>query len=176
MIAIAKDTNYRVNDQIDRHGSCRLIDENGEQLGIFGVGAALERADEAGLDLVEISPNADPPVCRIMDYGKFKYERQKKEKENRKNSKGAALKEMKFRCRIGDGDYETKKKHIIRFLEGGSKVKITIMFRGREMSHPEMGIEILDRLAADLEDSAVVVSKPSMEGRNMLMTIAPKRD
>lgn len=174
MIAIAKDANYRVNEQIDRYGSCRLIDEDGEQLGIFGVGAALERAEEAGLDLVEISPNADPPVCRIMDYGKFKYERQKKEKENRKNSKVNAVKEMKFRCRIGDGDYETKKKHIIRFLESGSKVKITIMFRGREMSHPEMGIEILDRLSSDLEDVAVVVSKPSMEGRNMLMTIAPK--
>ena len=174
MIKISqKDSQYRVNDQIDRYGSCRLIDEEGNQLGIFGVAAALERAEEAGLDLVEISPNAEPPACRIMNYGKFKYERQKKEKENRKNAKAQQMKEMKFRCGIGSGDYETKKRHIIGFLNSGNKVRITIMFRGREMTHPELGIEILDKLSAELEDLANIVQKPKMEGRNMTMVIEP---
>jgi translation initiation factor IF-3 len=170
-----KDTQYRVNDQIDRYGSCRLIDDEGNQLGIFGVAAAIEKAEDAGLDLVEIAPNADPPVCRIMNYGKFKYERQKKEKENRKNSKAQQVKEMKFRCAIGAGDYETKKRRIVSFLESGNKVRITIMFKGREMSHPELGIEILDKLSTELEGLANIVQSPKLEGRNMTMIVEPQR-
>lgn len=168
-----KDTT-RINGEI-RAKECRLIDETGEQMGVVSVAYALETAEERGYDLVEIAPGSDPVVCRIMDYGKFKYEKQKKEKENKKNSKQQQLKEMKFRCGIGDGDYQTKKKHIARFLEQGSKVKITIMFRGREMSHADIGVELLDRLTRDLEGVADVVSAPNLEGRNMSMVIVPSK-
>ncbi len=134
-------------------------------MGLFGVRDALRIAGDQGLDLVEIAPNADPPVCKMLDYKKFKYEQDRKAK--------VEIKEMKFRPKIDVGDYETKKGHVIRFLKKGARVKITIMFRGREMAHPEQGRLVLDRLAADLKDVATVEQKPLMEGRNMHMTIVP---
>ena len=127
----------------------------------------------AGLDLVEIAPNSKPPVCRIMDYGKYRYEQEIKKKQARKNQSKIEIKEMKFRPKIDVGDYNTKKKHVERFLASGSKVKITIMFRGREMAHPDQGLGILERLADDLKDQAVIENAPKMEGRNMHMLIAP---
>ena len=168
-----KASELRINRDIPAHLTCRLIDENGDQAGIISVRSALIQAEELGLDLVEISPNADPIVCRIMDYGKYRYERQKKEKANKRNSKSNVLKEMKFRCRIGEGDYKTKRNHVERFLDDGSKVKITIMFRGREMTHPELGVDILNKLATDLEEKCSVTQPPKLEGRNMTMIIAP---
>lgn len=134
---------------------------------------AQQIADDMNLDLVEIAPNATPPVCRIMDYGKFKYDQAIKAKQARKNQSKVETKEMKFRPKIDVGDYTTKKKHVLRFLEAGNKVKITIMFRGREMAHPEQGLSILERLADDLKDVAVIENQPKMEGRNMHMLIAP---
>ena len=162
----------RLNDEITVR-ECRLIDFEGNQMGVFPVSQAQRIADEAGLDLVEIAPNADPPVCRIMDYGKFKYDQAIKAKQARKNQSKIEIKEMKFRPKIDVGDYTTKKKHVLRFLEAGNKVKITIMFRGREMAHPEQGLSILERLADDLKDVAVIENQPKMEGRNMHMLIAP---
>ena len=162
----------RLNDQITTR-ECRLIDFDGNQQGIFPTAQAKRIAEEAGYDLVEIAPNADPPVCRIMDYGKFKYDQAIKAKQARKNQSKIEVKEMKFRPKIDVGDYTTKKKHVLRFLEAGNKVKITIMFRGREMAHPEQGLSILERLADDLKDVAVIENQPKMEGRNMHMLIAP---
>ena len=162
----------RLNDQINVR-ECRLIIFDGEQLGIFPLAQAQRIADDEGLDLVEIAPNATPPVCRIMDYGKFKYDQAIKAKQARKNQSKIETKEMKFRPKIDVGDYTTKKKHVLRFLDAGNKVKITIMFRGREMAHPEQGLTILERLADDLKDVAVIESQPKMEGRNMHMLIAP---
>ena len=162
----------RVNDEI-RAPQVRLIGVDGSQLGIFSNSQAQKIALDQKLDLVEIAPNADPPVCRIMDYGKFKYELAVKAKKARKNQTKVAIKEMKFRPKIDVGDYETKKGHVLRFLGKGAKVKITIMFRGREMAHPEQGLSILERLADDLKGLAVVEQKPKMEGRNMHMLISP---
>ena len=162
----------RLNDEITTR-ECRLIDFDGNQQGIFPTAQAKRIAEEAGYDLVEIAPNADPPVCRIMDYGKFKYDQAIKAKQARKNQNKIEIKEMKFRPKIDVGDYTTKKKHVLRFLDGGNKVKITIMFRGREMAHPEQGLSILERLADDLKDVAVIENQPKMEGRNMHMLIAP---
>lgn len=152
-----------------------LIGVDGGKLGVYMLADALRIANRQGLDLVEIAPDADPPVCKTMDYGKYLYERQISEKAARKNAVKNEIKQMKFRTRIDKGDYETKKKHIVRFLEGGSKVKATIMFRGREQSHPELGLDILERLISDLEDVATVESKPKMEGRDMHMLLAPKK-
>ncbi len=162
----------RLNEQITVR-ECRLIGFDGTQLGIYPVAQAQRVADDQGLDLVEIAPNAEPPVCRIMDYGKFKYDQAIKAKQARKNQSKIETKEMKFRPKIDVGDYTTKKKHVLRFLSAGNKVKITIMFRGREMAHPEQGLTILERLADDLKDIAVIESQPKMEGRNMHMLIAP---
>ena len=162
----------RLNEQITVR-ECRLIGFDGTQLGIYPVAQAQRVADDQGLDLVEIAPNAEPPVCRIMDYGKFKYDQAIKAKQARKNQNKIEVKEMKFRPKIDVGDYTTKKKHVLRFLEAGNKVKITIMFRGREMAHPEQGLSILERLADDLKDVAVIENQPKMEGRNMHMLIAP---
>lgn len=162
----------RLNEQITVR-ECRLIGFDGTQLGIYPVAQAQRVADDQGLDLVEIAPNAEPPVCRIMDYGKFKYDQAIKAKQARKNQSKIETKEMKFRPKIDVGDYTTKKKHVLRFLSAGNKVKITIMFRGREMAHPEQGLSILERLADDLKDLAVVESQPKMEGRNMHMLVAP---
>ncbi len=162
----------RLNEDI-RISECRLIDFDGNQMGVFSIEQAQSIADAAGLDLVEIAPNAEPPVCRVMDYGKFKYDQAIKAKQARKNQTKIEIKEMKFRPKIDVGDYQTKKKHVLRFLSAGNKVKITIMFRGREMVHPEQGLSILERLADDLKDVAVVENQPKMEGRNMHMLIAP---
>ncbi len=162
----------RLNEAI-RVKECRLIGYDGSQLGIYPIEQAQRIADNEGYDLVEIAPQATPPVCRIMDYGKFKYDQAIKAKQARKNQNKVETKEMKFRPKIDVGDYTTKKKHVLRFLEAGSKVKITIMFRGREMSHPEQGLSILERLADDLKDVAVIETQPKMEGRNMHMLIAP---
>lgn len=162
----------RLNEEINID-ECRLIDFDGNQMGVFSIEQAQSIADAAGLDLVEIAPNADPPVCRVMDYGKFKYDQAIKAKQARKNQTKIEIKEMKFRPKIDVGDYQTKKKHVLRFLSQGNKVKITIMFRGREMVHPEQGLSILERLADDLKDVAVIENQPKMEGRNMHMLIAP---
>ena len=162
----------RLNEAI-RVKECRLIAYDGSQLGIYPIEQAQRIADNEGYDLVEIAPQAQPPVCRIMDYGKFKYDQAIKAKQARKNQSKIETKEMKFRPKIDIGDYTTKKKHVMRFLAAGSKVKITIMFRGREMSHPEQGLSILERLADDLKDVAVIENQPKMEGRNMHMLIAP---
>lgn len=162
----------RLNEEITVR-ECRLIGYDGQQMGIYSTVQAQRIADDEGLDLVEIAPNADPPVCRIMDYGKFKYDQAIKAKQARKNQSKIETKEMKFRPKIDVGDYTTKKKHVLRFLAQGNKVKITIMFRGREMAHPEQGLSILERLADDLKDDAVIESQPKMEGRNMHMLIAP---
>ena len=142
-------------------------------MGIYPTVQARRIAEGEGLDLVEIAPHADPPVCRIMDYGKYKYDQAIKAKQARKNQSKIETKEMKFRPKIDVGDYNTKKKHVLRFLDAGNKVKITIMFRGREMSHPDQGLSILEKLADDLKDVAVIESAPKMEGRNMHMLIAP---
>ena len=162
----------RLNDEITAR-ECRLIGFDGAQLGIYTVAQAQRVADDQNLDLVEIAPNAEPPVCRIMDYGKFKYDQAIKAKQARKNQSKIETKEMKFRPKIDVGDYTTKKKHVLRFLDAGNKVKITIMFRGREMAHPEQGLSILERLADDLKDVAVVENQPKMEWRKMHMLIAP---
>lgn len=162
----------RLNDAI-RVKECRLIAYDGSQMGIYPIEQALRIAEDEGYDLVEIAPQATPPVCRIMDYGKFKYDQAIRAKQARKNQSRIETKEMKFRPKIDIGDYTTKKKHVMRFLESGAKVKITIMFRGREMSHPEQGLSILERLADDLKDVAVIENQPKMEGRNMHMLIAP---
>ena len=160
---IAKSDDTRINDEITA-SSCRLIGVDGSQLGLFAIRDAQRVADDQGLDLVEIAPNAEPPVCKVMDYGKFKYQQAMKAKAARKNQSKVEVKEMKFRPKIDVGDYETKK---------GARVKITIMFRGREMAHPEQGLNVLERLAEDLKPYATVESKPKMEGRNMLMLLAP---
>ncbi len=162
----------RLNEEITLD-ECRLIDFDGNQMGVYPISQAQQIADDLGLDLVEIAPNAEPPVCRIMNYGKFKYDQAIKAKQARKNQNKIEIKEMKFRPKIDVGDYDTKKKHILRFLNAGNKVKITIMFRGREMAHPELGLSILERLADDLIDVAVIENQPKMEGRNMHMLIAP---
>ncbi len=162
----------RLNEEI-KVVECRLIDFDGNQLGVYPIADAQRIADNVGLDLVEIAPNAEPPVCRVMDYGKFKYDQAIKAKQARKNQTKIEIKEMKFRPKIDVGDYTTKKKHVLRFLNAGNKVKITIMFRGREMAHPEQGLSILERLADDLKDVAVIENQPKMEGRNMHMLIAP---
>ncbi len=171
MVAIATQE-PRINEQIYAR-EVRLIGYDGEQRGIFPLSEAQHAADIEGLDLVEIAPNATPPVCRIMDYGKYKYDQAIKQKQARKKQNKVETKEMKFRPKIDVGDYTTKKKHVLRFLESGCKVKITIMFRGREMAHPDLGLSILERLADDLKDIAVIESQPKMEGRNMHMLIAP---
>ena len=162
----------RLNEEI-RTRECRLIGYDGSQMGIFNTREAMRIAEEAGLDLVEIAPNAEPPVCRIMDYGKFKYDQAIKAKQARKKQTRIEIKEMKFRPKIDVGDYETKKGHVLRFLGKGNKVKITIMFRGREMAHPEQGLAILEKLADDLKDLAIIEQQPKMEGRNMHMLISP---
>ncbi|MRS13072.1 MAG: translation initiation factor IF-3 [Actinobacteria bacterium] len=164
----------RLNDRI-RATRCRLISEDGEQLGIFMIADALRMADDEALDLVEIAPNADPPVCKIMDYGKYKYEMEQKAKKARKHQTRIEIKEIKFRPKIDKHDYETKKKHVVRFIDSGAKVKVTIMFRGREMVHAERGLAILEKLEADIADIAFVEAKPKLEGRNMFMLVAPSK-
>lgn len=151
----------------------RLVGPNGEQVGIVRTDEALRLALEADLDLVEVAPTAQPPVCRLMDYGKFKYEAAQKARESRRNTINTIIKEMKLRPKIDQHDYETKKGHVVRFLKAGDKVKITIMFRGREQHRPELGIKLLQRLAEDVQDLGFVESHPRQDGRNMTMVLGP---
>lgn len=151
----------------------RLIDEEGEMLGVFPVKAAIEKAYDAGLDLVEVSPNADPPVCKILDYGKYKYEQQKKANEARKKQKTVDVKEVKIRPGIEDHDYQVKMKNARRFLENGDKVKVTMRFRGREMAHQDIGMAVLERMKSELEELSKVELQPKLEGRQMIMILAP---
>ncbi len=144
-------------------------------IGVLSRDEALKKAEEAGLDLVEIQPNADPPVCKIMDFGKFRFEQQKKANEAKKKTKQVEIKEMKFRPVTDDGDYQIKLRNMRRFLEVGDKIKVNIRFRGREMSHQELGREMAARIEADLGEEIVVESRPRLEGRQMVMMIAPKK-
>ena len=153
----------------------RLVGSDGAQIGIVSIQDALRRAQDLDLDLVEVAPQAQPPVCRIMDYGKYKYERDIRQKEARKKQSRIEVKEIKFRPKIDPHDYATKKGHVIRFLKAGARVKVTIMFRGREMAHTELGRKILDRLVEDLKDIAQVDAYPKLDGRNMVMVIAPTK-
>lgn len=162
----------RVNQQI-RISPVRVIDPEGEQVGILPIEKALETAEELGLDLVEVAPLARPPVCRIMDYGKFRYEEQRKAREARKKQHRVELKEVKLRPGIEDHDFDFKARHARRFLDEGNKVKVTMMFRGRQMAHPEIGREVLERMVTELEDIGKVESAPMMEARSMTMVIAP---
>ena len=146
---------------------------DGQQIGIVSIQDAIRRAQDLDLDLVEVAPQANPPVCRIMDYGKFKYERDVRHKEARKKQARVEVKEMKMRPKIDPHDYATKKGHIERFLKQGARVKVTIMFRGREMAHTELGRKLLDRLTADLQELATVDANPKLDGRNMVMVLAP---
>ena len=153
----------------------RLVGPNGEQVGIVRIEQALQLAREHDLDLVEVAAAARPPVVKLMDYGKFKYENAQKARETRRNQTNTVIKEMKLRPKIDEHDYETKKGHVVRFLKGGDKVKITIMFRGREQSKPELGANLLKRLADDVEEFGFIESAPKLDGRNMLMVLGPTR-
>ena len=163
---------HQINDEI-RDREVRLISATGEQLGILSTREALERAAEADLDLVKISPTANPPVCKLMDYGKYKFEQQKREKEARKNQRVIEIKEVRMSPGIDVNDFNVKLRNAQKFLSEGDRVKVTVRFRGREMAHPEQGLSILERLADDLKDVAVIENQPKMEGRNMHMLIAP---
>jgi translation initiation factor IF-3 len=151
------------------------VGPDGSQIGVVATDDALRRARDLDLDLVEVAPQASPPVCRIMDYGKFKYERDIRQKEARKKQTRVEVKEIKFRPKIDPHDYATKKGHVERFIRAGARVKVTIMFRGREMAHTELGYKILNRLVEDLGDTVVVDSSPKQDGRNMIMVIAPAK-
>jgi translation initiation factor IF-3 len=165
----------RINEAI-RAPRLRVVDEKGEQLGIKTRDEALQLAQDRDLDLVEVAASADPPVTRIMDYGKYRYEQEQKAKLARKHQTQINVKEIKFRPKIGNHDYETKKGHVIRFLKDRAKVKVTIMFRGREATHPERGRDLLMRLAEDVQDLGVIESQPILDGRNMVMVLGPHRN
>jgi translation initiation factor IF-3 len=164
----------RINDRI-RVAEVRLVGAEGEQIGIIPVTEALRMAQDQDLDLVEVAPDARPPVAKLMDYGKFKYESAQKAREARRNQVLTVIKEMKLRPKIDDHDYETKKGHVVRFLKAGDKVKVTIMFRGREQSRPELGFRLLQRLAADVSELGIIESAPKQDGRNMIMVLAPHK-
>ena len=165
---------HRVNDRI-RVETVRLIDQDGNQRGVMATRDALALARSLDLDLVEIAPTAQPPVCRIMDYGKFKFDEAQKAKESRRKTLNVGIKEMKYRPKIGAGDFDTKTRLVEKFLSEGHKVKVTIMFRGRESAHPELGKKILDRIVEKLEDVAKVESAPKLDGRNMIMVLGPDK-
>src|SRR3989338_6012820 len=171
---IATDKEVRVNGRINAP-KVRLISSDGQQIGIVPVSDALRRAEDAGLDLVEISPNAAPPVCRIMDFGKYQYEESKRKHAAKRKQKQIQVKEVKFRPGTDVGDYQTKLRNLIRFLSEGNKAKITLRFRGRELAHQELGAEMLKRLENDLKDHGTVEQHPRLEGRQMVMIIQPKR-
>ena len=167
--ALWKQTNREINVR-----SVRLVDAAGEMVGVVSIRDALIAAEEAGLDLVEVSPNADPPVCKILDYGKFKYEAQKRANEARKKQKIIEVKEIKMRPNIDDNDYDVKMRSARRFLEEGDKVKVTMRFRGREMAHQDLGMNVLIKVRDDLVELAKVEQMPKLEGRQMIMVLAPK--
>ncbi|WMN61530.1 translation initiation factor IF-3 [Pseudoalteromonas xiamenensis] len=163
----------RINEEITVK-EVRLVGLEGEQIGVVSIREALEVAEEAGVDLVEISPNAEPPVCRVMDYGKFIFEKSKQQKEQKKKQKQIQIKEIKFRPGTDEGDYQVKLRSLKKFLEAGDKAKITLRFRGREMAHTDLALELLNRIKADLQDLSQVESFPSrVEGRQMVMMLAP---
>jgi translation initiation factor IF-3 len=152
-----------------------LIAEDGEQVGILDLADAMQRATDVSLDLVEIVPNADPPVCRLMDYGRFRFDQKKKQNEARKKQKQVQVKEVKFRPGTDIGDYQVKLKNLIRFLNEGDKAKVTMRFRGREHAHRELGLDLLRRVEKDLSDISIVEQQPQMEGRQMIMVLGPKK-
>jgi translation initiation factor IF-3 len=164
----------RINERI-RVPQVRLIDENGQQKGVISRDEALDYARSRDLDLVEVAPDARPPVCRVLDYSKYKYEQEQKQKAARKHQQNIVVREIKFRPKIAQHDYDTKKGHVERFLKHRDKVKVTIMFRGREVTHPERGEMILNRLAEELGELAVVEQRPTQDGRNMTMMLAPAK-
>jgi translation initiation factor IF-3 len=164
----------RINDRI-RAREVFLVGAEGEQLGVRPLPEALAQSREQELDLVEVAPNANPPVCRIMDYGRYVYEQEQRRRQSKRKATNVVIKEMKFRPKIDEHDYTTKMKHVVRFLGEGNKVKLTIMFRGREMAHPELGMKILRRVADDVADFAVIESDPRQDGRNMTMVLHPVR-
>ncbi|MEQ8236128.1 MAG: translation initiation factor IF-3 [Syntrophomonadaceae bacterium] len=170
---ISKD--WRVNEDI-RVKEVRLVSEDGEQLGIVPIREALALAEEKGVDLVEVAPSAKPPVCRMMDYGKFKFEQSKREKESRKKQKIISIKEVKMRPNIEEHDFQVKAKNARKFLTAGDKLKFTIMFRGRQITHPELGEKLCIQLAKELSDISSVEKSPKVEGRNMVMILVPKLD
>jgi translation initiation factor IF-3 len=164
----------RINDRI-RVPEVRLVGEDGKQIGVVKTSDALAYAQERDLDLVEVAPDARPPVCRVLDYSKYKYEQAQKQKAARRHQQQITVREIKFRPKIAQHDYDTKKNHVTRFLLGKDKVKITIMFRGREVTHPERGTALLDRLAGELSEIAVIEQSPLQDGRNMTMLLAPSK-
>lgn len=163
----------RVNEQI-RVPKIRLVDENGDMIGVVTPREGVERARELGLDLVEISPNADPPVCKILDYGKFKFEAQKKKAAAKKKQKVIEIKEIKIRPGIEEHDYQVKLRSIRKFITGGDRVKVSMRFRGREITHQDIGMKVLDRVCEDVEDIVKIEQKPKLEGRQILMLLTPK--
>ena len=169
-----RETGPRVNDRI-RASEIRLIGADGENVGVVTPERGVALAEDVGLDLVEISPNANPPVCKIMDFGKFKYEQQKRESEARKKQKTIEVKEVKFRPNTDTHDYDVKMRNVIRFLENGDKVKVTLRFRGREMAHQDLGRSLLERVADDIQELGKVENMPKMEGRQMIMMIGPAK-
>jgi translation initiation factor IF-3 len=175
VVAIAKESRQRVNDEI-RAAEVRLISADGEQLGVVPLRQALNAATEQGLDLVEVAPNAKPPVCKILDFGKYQYEQMKKQREARKAQKTTEIKEIRLRPKTGDYHAAFKVKRARRFLDEGMKVKVRIQFRGREISHPEIAMEQLREVEEELADIAEVEQRPNMDGRSMLMVLAPKKE
>lgn len=174
IIIAQQEREARINGEITAK-EVRLISESGEQLGVVSVREALAMAEEQDVDLVEISPTAKPPVCKLMDYGKYKYQQAKKRDEAKKNQKQVQIKEIKFRPGTDEGDYQIKMRNINRFLADGDKVKVTLRFRGREMAHQQLGAQLLERVKEDLAEVAQIESFPKMEGRQMVMMIAPKK-
>lgn len=168
-----KNDGPRVNREIEAR-SIRLVGADGEMIGVVTLREGLVMAEEAGLDLVEVSPNAEPPVCKILDFGKFKYEAQKKKNEAKKKQKVIEVKEIKLRPAIDDNDYAVKMRNMRKFLEEGDKVKVTLRFRGRELAHQDLGMKVLERVKAELDELGKVEQHPKMEGRQMVMVIAPK--
>jgi translation initiation factor IF-3 len=164
----------RINERI-RVPEVRLIGEDGNQVGVVKTEDALRYANERELDLVEVAPDSKPPVCRVLDYSKYKYEQEQKAKAARRHQKQVNVREIKLRPKIADNDYQTKKNHVVRFLEGDDRVKVTIMFRGREQSYPERGERLLMRLAEDVADLGVIEQRPLQDGRNMTMLLAPSK-
>jgi translation initiation factor IF-3 len=172
--AIAAPKRNRVNREINIP-EVRLIGADGNQVGVVRVREALEMAEEAGMDLVEIVPTAEPPVCRLMDYGKFRFDQKKKQNEAKKKQKQVQIKEIKFRPGTDEGDYQVKLRNLMRFLTEGDKAKVTMRFRGREHAHRELGLELLKRIETDLAELSIVESQPQMEGRQMVMVLGPKK-
>ncbi|NHC62403.1 translation initiation factor IF-3 [Alcaligenaceae bacterium 429] len=171
---MATERKHRINGEI-RIPEVRLIGIEGEQLGVVKVADALDMAEEHDVDLVEIAPQAEPPVCRLMDYGKFRYQEQKRQQEARSKQKIIQIKEVKFRPGTDDGDFNVKLRNVRRFIEDGDKVKVSLRFRGREMAHQELGMRVLERVRDEVEEICQVESMPKLEGRQMIMVLAPKK-